>query len=130
MSLQAGHWPTLLAAFQYFDFCFAIWVINGAMAPFISESFALRRAQKSFMVSVPILAEALIRFPMGVLAQSVERKNAALAEMGLIALALACGSAFVDSDSQVLAMGLLPGIAGATASAWRCAWAAAGIPRI
>jgi energy-coupling factor transporter ATP-binding protein EcfA2 len=34
-----GHWPTLFGAFLYFDFCFAIWVLNGAMAPFISESF-------------------------------------------------------------------------------------------
>jgi NNP family nitrate/nitrite transporter-like MFS transporter len=27
----------LLASFLYFDFCFAIWVLNGAMVPFISE---------------------------------------------------------------------------------------------
>ena len=38
--LKSGHWPTLLAAFLYFDFCFAIWVLNGAMAPFISEESA------------------------------------------------------------------------------------------
>ena len=60
--LREGHWPTLLASFLYFDFCFAIWVLNGAMAPFISESFSLTPAQKGFMVSVPILAGALIRF--------------------------------------------------------------------
>lgn len=36
--LQAGHWRTLLAAFLFFDFCFAIWVLNGAMAPFIGAS--------------------------------------------------------------------------------------------
>jgi NNP family nitrate/nitrite transporter-like MFS transporter len=113
-ALQAGHWPTLLAAFLYFDFCFAIWVLNGAMAPFISESFALTPAQKGFMVSVPILAGALIRFPLGVLAQYVGRKNAAMVEMGLIVLALAYGSAFVDSYSQVIAMGVLLGIAGAS----------------
>ena len=114
LSLRAGHWPTLLAAFLYFDFCFAIWVLNGAMAPFISESFALTPAQKGFMVSVPILAGALIRFPLGVLAQYVGRKNAAMVEMGLIVLALAYGSAFVDSYSQVIAMGMLLGIAGAS----------------
>jgi len=78
----AGHWPTLFAAFLYFDFCFAIWVLNGAMAPFISEAFALTPAQKGFMISVPILAGALMRFPLGVLAQYIGRKNAALVEMG------------------------------------------------
>ena len=26
---KSGHWPTLLASFLYFDFCFAVWVLNG-----------------------------------------------------------------------------------------------------
>ncbi|HET8870361.1 MAG TPA: MFS transporter, partial [Aquabacterium sp.] len=56
--LKAGHPPTLLASFLYFDFTFAIWVLNGAMAPFISETFNLTPAQKGFMISVPILAGA------------------------------------------------------------------------
>ena len=112
--LREGHWPTLLASFVYFDFCFAIWVLNGAMAPFISESLALTPAQKGFMISVPILAGALIRFPLGVLAQYVGRKNAAMVEMGLIVVALGYGSTYVDSYGQVLAMGLLLGIAGAS----------------
>src|SRR4051812_24947678 len=34
--LKSGHAPTLFAAFLYFDFTFAIWVLNGAMAPFIT----------------------------------------------------------------------------------------------
>ena len=111
---RAGHWPTLLAAFLYFDFCFAIWVLNGAMAPFISETFALTPAQKGFMISVPILAGALMRFPLGVLAQYIGRKNAAMVEMGLIVAALAFGFLFVNSYDSVLAMGVLLGIAGAS----------------
>jgi NNP family nitrate/nitrite transporter-like MFS transporter len=112
--LQQGHWPTLLASFLYFDFCFAIWVLNGAMAPFISESLSLTPAQKGFMISVPILCGALIRFPLGVLAQYFGRKNAAMVEMGLIVLALVYGVAFVSSYNQVIAMGMLLGIAGAS----------------
>jgi NNP family nitrate/nitrite transporter-like MFS transporter len=112
--LRTGHWPTLLASFLYFDFCFAVWVLNGAMAPFISESFSLTPAQKGFMISVPILAGALIRFPLGVLAQYVGRKSAAMVEMGLIVLVLGYGSKFVNSYGQVLAMGGLLGIAGAS----------------
>ncbi len=112
--LKSGHWPTLLASFLYFDFCFAIWVLNGAMAPFITESFHLDAAQKGFMISVPILAGALMRFPLGVLAQYIGRKNAAMVEMGLIVLALAFGYFVVGSYSHVLAMGVLLGIAGAS----------------
>ena len=111
---RAGHWPTLFAAFLYFDFCFAIWVLNGAMAPFISESFDLTAAQKGFMVSVPIIAGALMRFPLGVLSQYIGRKNAAMVEMALIVVALGYGFFFVDSYDGVLAMGVLLGIAGAS----------------
>jgi len=112
--VRSGHWPTLFASFLYFDFCFAIWVMNGAMAPFISESFHLSAAQKGFMVSVPILAGALMRFPLGVLSQYIGRKNAAMVEMGLIVIALAFGYFYVNSYDGVLAMGVLLGIAGAS----------------
>jgi len=111
---QAGHWPTLLAAFLYFDFSFAVWVLNGAMAPFIGESFALDAAHKGFMISVPILAGALMRFPLGVLSQYIGRKSAAMVEMALIVAALLFGYFCVDSYDRVLAMGVLLGIAGAS----------------
>lgn len=112
--IRSGHWPTLAASFLYFDFCFAIWVLNGAMGPFISESFGLDAAQKGFMISVPILAGALMRFPLGVLSQYIGRKNAAMVEMALIVAALGFGFFFVDSYDRVLAMGVLLGIAGAS----------------
>ncbi|HYR24245.1 MAG TPA: MFS transporter [Aquabacterium sp.] len=110
--LKSGHAPTLLASFLYFDFTFAIWVLNGAMAPFISETFQLTAAQKGFMVSVPILAGALMRFPLGLMSQYIGRKSAALVEMALIILALAYGYFFVNSHDEVIAMGVLLGIAG------------------
>ncbi|MBX7202167.1 MAG: MFS transporter [Bacteroidia bacterium] len=112
--LQSGHAPTLFSAFIYFDFCFAIWVLNGAMAPFISESFQLSPAQKGFMISVPILAGAIMRFPLGVLAQYIGRKWAAMVEMGLIFIALCYGYFMVDTYSEVINMGILLGIAGAS----------------
>lgn len=112
--LKSGHAPTLFASFLYFDFCFAIWVLNGAMAPFISEDFNLTPGQKGFMVSVPILAGALMRFPLGVLAQYIGRKYASLVEMGLIFTALVYGYFMVDTYSEVLNMGILLGIAGAS----------------
>lgn len=112
--LKAGHPKTLFASFLYFDFCFAVWVLNGSMAPFISESFNLTPQQKGFMLSVPILAGALMRFPLGVLSQYIGRKNAALVEMGAIMVALTWGFVAVNTFSDVIAMGVLLGIAGAS----------------
>lgn len=112
--LRAGHPPTLAAAFFYLTFTFVIWVLNGAMAPFISETFGLTPAQKGLMLSVPIIAGALMRFPLGVLAQYIGRKRATLVEMGLIAGAMLFGYLHVHSFSDLLTMGVLLGVAGAS----------------
>lgn len=112
--LKSGHPPTLFSAFLYFDFCFAVWVLNGAMAPFISEQFGLTAAQKGLMISVPILAGAIMRFPLGVLSQYIGRKNAAIFEMSLILLAMAYGYFVLETYDDVLKMGILLGVAGAS----------------
>jgi NNP family nitrate/nitrite transporter-like MFS transporter len=110
--MKSGHPPTLLAAFLYFDFSFAIWVLNGVMGPFITEQFHLTPVQTGTMISIPILAGALMRFPLGVLSQYIGRKMAAIIEMSCIILALLCGFYFVHTFNSVLAMGVLLGIAG------------------
>jgi MFS transporter, NNP family, nitrate/nitrite transporter len=112
--MRSGHPPTLFAAFLYFDFSFAVWVLNGAMGPFISEAFHLSQAQIGLMVSVPTLAGAFMRFPLGVISQYIGRKNAAIIEMSAIVLALLYGFFFVHTFTSVLAMGVLLGIAGAS----------------
>ena len=112
--LRTGHAPTLLAAFLYFGFSCCTWVLNGAMAPFISESFHLSPTQKGLMLSVPIIAGALFRFPLGVLSQYIGRRNATLVEMSLTSIAMLLGFFFVHSFSALLAMGVLLGVSGAS----------------
>ena len=112
--LKSGHAPTLFASFLYFSFSCCIWVLNGAMAPFISETFNLSPAQKGLMLSIPIIAGALMRFPLGLLSQYIGRKNATLVEMGLIMVAMLFGFFFVKTFNDLLAMGVLLGIAGAS----------------
>jgi NNP family nitrate/nitrite transporter-like MFS transporter len=111
---NAGHSPTLFAAFLYFAFSCCIWVLNGALAPFISEAYNLTPAQKGLMLSVPIMAGALMRFPLGILSQYIGRKNATLVEMAMIAVAMLYGFFMVESYNDLLAMGVLLGIAGAS----------------
>ena len=84
------------------------------MAPFLSESFNLTPAQKGLMLSIPIFAGSLMRFPLGLLAQYIGRKNATLVEMVGIAIAMLYGYFAVDSFGDLLAMGVLLGIAGAS----------------
>ena len=84
------------------------------MGPFIGEQFHLSLVQIGLMVSVPTLAGALMRFPLGVLSQYIGRKNAAIVEMSCIVIALLYGFYFVHSFNAVLAMGVLLGIAGAS----------------
>ena len=114
VALKSGHWPTLFAAFLYFDFSFSIWVLNGAMGPFLTQSFHLTPVQTGLMISIPTFAGALMRFPLGVVSQYIGRKNAAIIEMSLIILAMIYGWLFVESYHDVLAMGILLGIAGAS----------------
>jgi len=113
-ALKSGSPATLFAAFLYFDFCFAIWVLNGAMGPFLTQSFHLTPAQTGFMVSIPTLAGALMRFPLGVLSQYIGRKNAAILEMSMIIVAMLYGWLLVDSYGGVMVVGILLGIAGAS----------------
>ncbi len=112
--LKVGHLGTLLTSLLYFDFCFAIWVLNGAMAPFISEEFGLSPSEKGFMISVPVVAGALMRFPLGLLSQYIGRKNAAHVEMGFIIVGLLIGFLFAKTYAAVLAMGIVLGVAGAS----------------
>ena len=112
--MKAGHPPTLFASFLYFDFCFAVWVLNGAMAPFLTKQYGLSPEQAAWMISLPTLAGALMRFPLGVMSQYIGRKNAALVEMFCIMVAMAYGFYRVHTYNDVLAMGVLLGIAGAS----------------
>jgi len=112
--LKSGHTPTLFAAFFYLMFSFVIWVLNGSMAPFISEQYQLTAAQKGMLLSIPIVAGAIMRFPLGLLAQYVGRKTATLIELALITFTMSYGYFFVHSYDDLLKMALLLGVAGAS----------------
>ena len=55
---RAGHTPTLLSAFLYFDVSCMIWLLPGALANSIVPDFGLSDAQKGLMVAVPLLGGA------------------------------------------------------------------------
>src|SRR3546814_17904622 len=70
----SGHWPTLVAAFLYFDLALMDWVILGPIAPAISDDLGLTPAQKGFMVAVTTLAGAVLRVAGGLLVTPLGQK--------------------------------------------------------
>lgn len=112
--LQAGHTPTLLAAFLYFDLAFMVWVILGPLGVQIASDLGLSHTQKGLMVATPVLAGALLRIVMGVLVDHLKPKMAGAIGQVIVIAALAVAWKFgIHSYAQVLTLGLFLGVAGA-----------------
>lgn len=111
---RTGHWPTLLAAFLYFDISFMIWVILGPLAPFATESLRLSAAEKGFLVAVPLLAGSFFRPILGAIADRIGGRNTGLIGMAATLAPLLLGWLAADSYSGFLGIGVLLGIAGAS----------------
>ncbi len=112
---RAGHWPTLLAAFLYFDLAFMVWVLLGPLAVQISQDLQLTAAQKGLMVATPLLSGALLRLVMGVLVDHLKPKRTGLIGQVIVIAALAVAwLAGVESYSQVMLLAVFLGVAGSS----------------
>lgn len=111
---RSGHWPTLLAAFLYFDVSFMVWGVLGVLINDIAAELPLGAAQKGLLVATPILGGALLRLPMGILADRWGGRRAGMFGLALTTLPLLLGWLWADSYIQLLLVGLLLGIAGAS----------------
>src|SRR5437762_3483201 len=77
---KAGHFPTLVTAFLYFDYSFMVWTLLGVLANQIAapESLNLSAQQRFFMVSVPILFGGIFRLALGLLVDRIGAKPAGI----------------------------------------------------
>ncbi len=110
---KAGHAPTLLASFFYFDLSFMVWVLLGPLAVQISSDLHLTPAQKGLMVATPLLAGAMLRIVMGVLVDHLRPKKAGL--IGQVVVMAGLFWAWLGDLSQfnhMLTLGVLLGVAG------------------
>ncbi len=113
--LKAGHLPTLLAAFFYFDMSFMVWVLLGALAVQMSGDLGLSPAQKGFMVALPVLAGALLRVVFGVLVDRLRPRRAGIIGQVIVIAGLACAWLIgIHSYAGTLGLGLILGVAGAS----------------
>ncbi len=113
--LRSGHTPTLFASFLYFDLSFMVWVLLGPLGVAIAKDFDLDPAQKGFMVAVPVLSGALLRLVAGVLVDRIgPKKTGIIGQLIVLAGLLIAWTLGVHNYSQVLILGLLLGVAGAS----------------
>lgn len=111
---KAGHFPTLIASFLYFDISFMVWVILGPLGPYLGEALHLTASQKGFMVAVPLLAGSIFRPVLGAMADRIGGKPTGMIGLSLTLLPLLMGWMFASELPHFFAIGCLLGIAGAS----------------
>lgn len=116
-----GHTPTLLMAFLYFDMSFMVWTMLGPLSTEISEALAatghmMTSGEKATLLSLPILAGALLRILLGFGVDKLGAKTTALMSQSVVIAALFMayfmGENITYNALLVVALGL--GFAGAS----------------
>jgi NNP family nitrate/nitrite transporter-like MFS transporter len=111
---SAGHAPSLGAALIHFDISFMVWVLLGALGAFVAADLGLSPLQSGLMVAVPPLGGSVFRLIVGTLADRVGIKRTGLVTLGLTFVPLTWGWLAGGTYGQVLGIGLLLGVAGAS----------------
>jgi NNP family nitrate/nitrite transporter-like MFS transporter len=111
---KAGHFPTLLSAFLYFDVSFMVWVLLGALGNYVAGEFGLSPTQKGLMTAVPLLGGSLLRLVFGQITDRLGAKRAGCIGLAATLLPLTLGWLWADSIPKIYVVGLLLGVAGAS----------------
>jgi NNP family nitrate/nitrite transporter-like MFS transporter len=115
--MKAGHWPSLLSAFLYFDISFMVWVLLGALANSIVPEFKLNDAERGLMLALPLLGGSILRLLLGLMTDHLGARRTGIIGLGLTLLPLVLGWLWADSFPKMLLVGLLLGVAGASFAA-------------
>jgi NNP family nitrate/nitrite transporter-like MFS transporter len=112
---RAGHWPTLLAAFLYFDIGFMAWTALGPLIVYITAAMNFSVEEKFTLVAIPVLAGAILRIPMGVLADGVGAKATGVMAQVVVMLATALvWMVGLENKLAIELFGLVLGVGGAS----------------
>ena len=113
-ALRSGHWPSLAGAWLHFEVSFMTWLLIGSLGVSIAEEFGLSATQKGLLVACPLLSGALLRVSVGLSSDRIGAKRTGLylllCEMGALLWGWSGGGNFL----QLLGVGLLLGVAGAS----------------
>ena len=126
---KEGHWPTLLSAFLYFDVSFMVWVVLGPLSLYLSQDLGLSIEEKFSVVAIPILAGALLRAPLGMLADHIGPKLTGIIAQVIVILGMAYAWIFgLHSKLAVELLGVVLGLGSATAKLAPGIWAWCSTP--
>jgi MFS transporter, NNP family, nitrate/nitrite transporter len=109
---RSGHTPSLFAALVHFDVSFMVWTILGALGVYIAEDLHLSPSQKGLLVATPLLAAAVARVTMGVLADRFGPRRVGSVSMLIVLAPLLWGWLGARDINSLLGVGLLLGVAG------------------
>lgn len=113
-ALRSGHWPSLIGAWLHFEVSFMTWLLIGALGVSIAEEFGLTPTQKGLLVACPLLSGAMLRVAVGLSSDRYGGKATGLVLLAGQMVACWWGWAGATSYGQVLVVGLLLGVAGAS----------------
>ncbi len=115
-AVKKGNPKALFASFIYFDHSFSIWLLLGALGPFIAEYFNLSGAQKGFMVAIPVISAAIFRINFGHMFQYINGKYIAVGGILLSSVPhiYMLIKGFNITYEDLLWMGVFLGVAGAS----------------
>jgi NNP family nitrate/nitrite transporter-like MFS transporter len=112
---KAGHWPTLLAAFLYFDISFMAWVSLGPLMIYITKDMPISVEDKISLVAIPVLGGAFFRVPLGLLSDAIGPKMTGVAAQAIVMFAVSLVCVFgLTSPIAIALFGLSLGLAGAS----------------
>ena len=112
---KSGHWPTLLAAFLYFDIGFMAWTSLGPLIVYITKSMSLSVDEKFTLVAIPVLSGAILRIPLGALADRIGAKKTGIGAQIAVMLGTLYVAMFgLASPLAIGLFGVVLGIGGAS----------------
>ncbi|MCH7903330.1 MAG: NarK/NasA family nitrate transporter [Armatimonadetes bacterium] len=96
-----------------FTVCFAVWMMNGVLVTFMVDNglLTLDKAQIGWLIGIPVLTGAILRLPVGIMADKYGGKPVYIGVM-LITAAACFLLSFMQSFAGLFVAGLAFGLAG------------------
>lgn len=111
---RAGHAPSLVAAFAHFEVSFMCWVLIGALGIAISEDLGLAPWAKGLAVGVPLVAGSAFRLIVGPAVDRRGPRPVGAATLVVTIVAVLWGWLSATTLPELLAVGVLLGVAGSS----------------
>ena len=111
---KAGHTPTLLSAFLYFDVSFMVWVMLGPLMPFLRDSLKVSPGEMGFLIALPLLSGSFFRPVLGALADRWGGRSSGILGLCLTLVPLLYGWQFASTYTSFCCVAIMLGIAGAS----------------